>query len=137
MRDGAAGITTLRIDGELAAYVIALLHPPLYRIWETRFDPKWRWYGVGLLSQQAAAECALADPRFAVLHLEPGLDQHKLQLTREVEDAEDITAWSSSAFRALDHFLHDADTRAYYQWLGSYALRRAGLPRPSHVAHDR
>ena len=134
MREAAAEITVLRIDGELVAYMIGLLDPPVYRFWETRFDPRWQRYGVGLLAQQAAAERALADPRFTALDLETGLDQHKLQLTGEIEEAEDITAWSSPAFRALDHFARDGGTGAYYRWLASYARHRPGFGKASAAA---
>jgi CelD/BcsL family acetyltransferase involved in cellulose biosynthesis len=125
--EGAVEVTTLRLDGELAAYAIGLLDGRCYRLWETHFEPTRGWFGVGLLVQAAMLERVLADPRFVECDLERGLDQHKLQLTRTVVPGSDLTAWSSPAVRALDHFARYGRTRGYYRWLARYALDR--LPR--------
>ena len=49
---GELEVATLRLDGHLAAYVVALADPPAYRVFDGRFAPSggrtppggdWRW----------------------------------------------------------------------------------------------
>lgn len=44
---GELEVGTLRLDGQLAAYVIALVDRPAYRVFDGRFAPPWRRYSPG------------------------------------------------------------------------------------------
>ena len=86
---GELEVATLRLDGHLAAYVVALVDSPAYRVFDGRFAPKWRLYSPGRRLEAAVVErarrgrfleldwmssvapeklvaCTQADPRWAV-----------------------------------------------------------------------
>ena len=51
-------VATLRLDGHLAAYVIALIDPPAYRVFDGRFAPPWRAYAPGRRLEAAVVDHA-------------------------------------------------------------------------------
>jgi len=55
----------LRIDGEPAAYVLALPDAPCYRILEGRFATRFARYAPGRLLEAASLQRALDDPQFS------------------------------------------------------------------------
>ncbi len=55
---GELEVATLRLDGHLAAYVIALADSPAYRVFDGRFAPKWRLYSPGRRLEAAVVEHA-------------------------------------------------------------------------------
>ena len=55
---GELEVATLRLDGHLAAYVIALLDPPAYRVFDGRFAPPWRAYSPGRRLEAAVVDHA-------------------------------------------------------------------------------
>jgi Acetyltransferase (GNAT) domain len=55
---GELEVATLRLDGHLAAYVIALVDSPAYRVFDGRFAPKWRLYSPGRRLEAAVVERA-------------------------------------------------------------------------------
>jgi Acetyltransferase (GNAT) domain len=55
---GELEVATLRLDGHLAAYVVALTDPPAYRVFDGRFAPKWRLYSPGRRLEVAVVEHA-------------------------------------------------------------------------------
>jgi GNAT acetyltransferase-like protein len=55
---GELEVATLRLDGHLAAYVIALVDPPAYRVFDGRFAPPWREYSPGRRLEAAVVEHA-------------------------------------------------------------------------------
>jgi hypothetical protein len=55
---GELEVATLRLDGHLAAYVVALADPPAYRVFDGRFAPKWRPYSPGRRLEVAVVEHA-------------------------------------------------------------------------------
>jgi hypothetical protein len=55
---GELEVATLRLDGDLAAYVIALVDPPAYRVFDGRFAPPWRVYSPGRRLEAAVVEHA-------------------------------------------------------------------------------
>lgn len=55
---GELEVATLRLDGHLAAYVVALADPPAYRVFDGRFAPKWRPYSPGRRLEMAVMEHA-------------------------------------------------------------------------------
>jgi len=55
-------VATLRLDGHLAAYVVALVDSPAYRVFDGRFAPKWRLYSPGRRLEAAVVEHARRGP---------------------------------------------------------------------------
>jgi Acetyltransferase (GNAT) domain len=55
---GELEVATLRLDGHLAAYVVALVDSPAYRVFDGRFAPKWRLYAPGRRLEAAVVEHA-------------------------------------------------------------------------------
>jgi len=55
---GELEVATLRLDGHLAAYVIALIDSRAYRVFDGRFAPKWRLYSPGRRLEATVVEHA-------------------------------------------------------------------------------
>jgi hypothetical protein len=55
---GELEVATLRLDGHLAAYVVALADSPAYRVFDGRFAPKWRLYSPGRRLEVAVVQHA-------------------------------------------------------------------------------
>ena len=55
---GELEVGTLRLDGHLAAYVIALVDARAYRVFDGRFAPKWRPYSPGRRLEATVVEHA-------------------------------------------------------------------------------
>jgi len=55
---GELEVATLRLDGQLAAYVVALVDPPVYRVFDGRFAPSWRRYSPGRRLEAAVIDHA-------------------------------------------------------------------------------
>jgi hypothetical protein len=55
---GELEVATLRLDGHLAAYVVALVDPPAYRVFDGRFAPSWRLYSPGRRLEAAVVDHA-------------------------------------------------------------------------------
>ncbi len=55
---GELEVATLRLDGHLAAYVVALVDPPAYRVFDGRFAPPWRAYSPGRRLEAAVVDHA-------------------------------------------------------------------------------
>src|SRR5712691_11309016 len=55
---GELEVATLRLDGHLAAYVIALVDSPAYRVFDGRFAPAWRHYSPGRRLEAAMVDHA-------------------------------------------------------------------------------
>ncbi len=54
-------VATLHLDGHLAAYVIAFVDTPVYRVFDGRFVPSWRRYSPGRRLEAAVLERAFRD----------------------------------------------------------------------------
>src|SRR6185295_13818449 len=93
-------LTTLRLRGRLAAYVVCFLDRGAYRMWNCRLDPEWSHYGVGRVANNAALEHALADPAAHEFDWMRGDEPYKMSMSNHVERALDLLAWSTPALRA-------------------------------------
>jgi hypothetical protein len=98
---GQVELTTLRLRGELAAYVLCFLDGGAYRMWNCRLAPAWSRYGAGRIANDAALERALADAGATEFDWMRGAEPYKLGLSNHVEHALDLRAWSSPALRSL------------------------------------
>ena len=98
---GEVEVTTLRLGGELAAYVVCFLDRGAYRMWNCRLAPEWSRFGPGRVANDAALEHALADPGATEFDWMRGAEAYKQSLSNHVEHALDLRAWSTSALRSL------------------------------------
>jgi diguanylate cyclase (GGDEF)-like protein len=94
--DWEVEIATLRLDGELAAYAVALLDGDTYRIYDGRMSTEWQHYSPGRLVEAAALSRALSDSRFATLDWMSGIAAEKLLTTNFAESRLRLVATSGS-----------------------------------------
>jgi CelD/BcsL family acetyltransferase involved in cellulose biosynthesis len=90
---GLVVLTTLRIGGRLAAYVLCFVDGAVYRMWHSRFLPDWSRYGVGLLAHDAALEYAL-EHGCELYDWGRGEEDYKSRISNEQVRGEDLRAWS-------------------------------------------
>jgi CelD/BcsL family acetyltransferase involved in cellulose biosynthesis len=83
---GEAELATLRLDGRLAAYVVALLDGSTYRVFDGRCDSHFAPFSPGRLVEAATLERALTDERFDELDWMSGVGPEKL-LTENASQA--------------------------------------------------
>jgi CelD/BcsL family acetyltransferase involved in cellulose biosynthesis len=98
---GEVDLTTLRLDGHLAAYVLCFLDGGAYRMWSTRVAPAWLRYGAGRLANNAALEHALSDQHCTSFDWMRGDEGYKRSMANHIEQAQDVLAWSSLPVRAV------------------------------------
>jgi CelD/BcsL family acetyltransferase involved in cellulose biosynthesis len=94
-------LTTLRLNGDLAAYVLCFRDRGAYRMWSCRVSPEWRRYGAGRLANDEALANALADENCVEFDWMRGDEGYKWSLANHVELATDLMAWSSPAVRTV------------------------------------
>jgi len=98
---GEVELTTLRLDGELAAYVLCFRDAGAYRMWSCRVAPAWLRYGAGRLANNAALEHALSDQGSTAFDWMRGDEGYKQSMANHTEQAEDVLAWSSLTVRVV------------------------------------
>jgi diguanylate cyclase (GGDEF)-like protein len=91
-------IASLRLDGQLAAYVVALLDGDVYRVYDGRMNTAFEDYSPGRLVESAALERALIDPRFRLLDWMSGVAAEKLLVSNGAEARARLVATSGSRF---------------------------------------
>ncbi len=91
-------IATLRLDGELAAYAVALLDGDAYRIYDGRMSTTHQDFSPGRIVEAAALSRAMGDPRFSVLDWMSGIAAEKLLTTNIAEGRARLVATSGSRF---------------------------------------
>ncbi len=60
--NGELEVATLRLDDHLAAYVVAFVDSPAYRVFDGRFAPRYRRYSPGRRLESAVLDRASRDP---------------------------------------------------------------------------
>jgi CelD/BcsL family acetyltransferase involved in cellulose biosynthesis len=98
---GEVELTTLRLDGQLAAYVLCFRDGGAYRMWSCRVAPAWLRYGAGRLANNAALEHALSDRDCTAFDWMRGDEGYKRSMANHVEQAQDVLAWSSATVRTV------------------------------------
>ncbi len=88
---GELEVGTLRLDGHLAAYVIALVDRPAYRVFDGRFAPPWRRYSPGRRLEAAVVDHARHEG-FAVLDWMSSVAPEKLVASTGAEPRWTVTA---------------------------------------------
>jgi hypothetical protein len=87
-------LTTLRLDGALAAYVLSFQDGPVRRMWNCRLDPALQDYGVGRIANDAGLEDALADPACTSYDWMRGEESYKSSMSDRLSASADLTAAS-------------------------------------------
>jgi hypothetical protein len=98
---GEVELTTLRLDGHLASYVLCFRDGRSYRMWSHRVAPAWKRYGAGRLANNAALAHALGDEQYTEFDWMRGDESYKASMANDVEQSQDLMAWSSSAVGAV------------------------------------
>ncbi|MCB1003727.1 MAG: GNAT family N-acetyltransferase, partial [Acidimicrobiales bacterium] len=93
-------IASLRLDGVLAAYVVALLDGDTYRVYDGRMNSEYVDYSPGRLVEAAALNRAITDSRFLVLDWMSGIAAEKLLCTNIAESRARLVATSGSRYLA-------------------------------------
>ena len=83
--DGRIEVATMRIDGELAAYVIALPDGGVYRIFDGHFDSTFGRYSPGRILEATVLDRAIADGRYRCLDWGSGIASEKLLVFNDSE----------------------------------------------------
>ena len=103
----AVRLTTLSLDGDLAAYVLCFRDGATWRMWHGRVRPRWLQFGAGRLAADAAVEAALGDSECAVFDWMRGEEPYKFSLSDHTDRTVDLFAssstlawWLASAVRA-------------------------------------
>lgn len=105
-RRGEVEIATLRLEGELAAYVVSLLDGGAYRVFDGRLAPSWSRYSPGRLLETATLERAMEDPRYRELDWMNGCASEKLLTTNAADPTEHLVAASPGMVIDLDVIGH-------------------------------
>lgn len=95
-------IATLRLGGELAAYVVSILDGDTYRVFDGRFAPSWARFSPGRLLETATLERAIDDPGFRQLDWMNGCASEKLLATNAADPTEHLVAAASGMVVDLD-----------------------------------
>lgn len=99
---GEVEIATLRLGGELAAYVVSLLDGDTNRVLDGRFATSWARYSPGRLLETATLERARADPGVARVDWMNGCASEKLLVANAVDHTEHLVASSPGMVVDLD-----------------------------------
>lgn len=91
-------IASLRLDGELAAYAVALLDGHVYRVYDGRMNSEYAAYSPGRLVEAAALNRALTDSRFSALDWMSGVAAEKLLVANTAEGRARLVATSGSRY---------------------------------------
>jgi Acetyltransferase (GNAT) domain len=94
---GELEVATLRLDGELAAYVVAFTDTPAYRVFDGRFEPAYRRYSPGRRLEAAVLERAFGDPSLRVLDWMSSVAPDRLLAATDSEPRWTLVAGSASA----------------------------------------
>jgi hypothetical protein len=89
----------LRLDHEMAAYVLWICTRGARLVLDNRVAPRWKPYSAGLIANNAALRTAAADRSIKVLDWGTGPQRYKLQSANKVVPHMDLLAWSSRAVR--------------------------------------
>jgi CelD/BcsL family acetyltransferase involved in cellulose biosynthesis len=107
---GLVHLFTLRIDGDLAAFVVGIRDGATLRVWNNRLNPAWAHVSAGRVANAAAVRLVVDDTRFTALDWMRGVEPYKLSSATEVIATEQLRAWSSRSARLPAH-AHDLARR--------------------------
>jgi CelD/BcsL family acetyltransferase involved in cellulose biosynthesis len=118
---GEVELLTVRMRGELAAYVCAFRDGSALRSWDNRLAPEWADYSAGRIANTETLLRVVRSPDLDELDWMQGEEPYKLQSATEVVPTSVLVAWSSPWVRRA----HSALEQARDAKRGSEALTRA------------
>lgn len=92
---GELEVTSVRLNGRLAAYAVALLDPPAYRLWDTRIQPELSDYAPGYLLLDALLDRLRADTRFSEFDAMRSSEPYQEAIAGEQDEPVELRACSS------------------------------------------
>lgn len=95
-RHAAAGqlcLTTLELEGRLAAYTLCFVDASAYRMWNCRFDPEWARFSAGKLAMEESVAHALAQG-CATYDFMRGAERYKFSYANHLPTTCDVHAAS-------------------------------------------
>jgi CelD/BcsL family acetyltransferase involved in cellulose biosynthesis len=98
---GEVRLTTVRLQGRLASYVLAFQDGRVRRMWNCRVDPALLEYGVGRIGNDEALKDALADPLCDSYDWMRGEEPYKASMSDHRHQAVDLTAASNAPLWGL------------------------------------
>jgi len=101
-RAGEVDLLTLRLGGDLAAFVCGFRDGRVLRSWDNRLAPRWAELSAGRIANTEALRHAVQDGGYDALDWMRGEEPYKLQSATEVVPTAALTAWSSAALRRAD-----------------------------------
>jgi CelD/BcsL family acetyltransferase involved in cellulose biosynthesis len=96
---GEVDLLTVRLRGELAAFVCGFTDGTALRSWDNRLAPAWSSYSAGRIANTEALRHVVASPDYDELDWMQGEEPYKLQSATQVVPTTDLYAWSSPAVR--------------------------------------
>jgi len=127
---GELEVATLRLDGHLAAYVVALVDPPVYRVFDGRFAPSWRRYSPGRRLEAAVVDHARRES-FRMLDWMSSIAPEKLVASTWTEPR-----WTVTAAADPEPALAAADPEPALAAADPEPALAAADPRPALAAAD-
>jgi CelD/BcsL family acetyltransferase involved in cellulose biosynthesis len=97
---GAIRLLLVRIDGELAAYVVAIVDGDTLRIYDNRIVPGYLDYSAGAIANSEILHVALADPELSVLDWGVGGARYKHSSATRSAPSRNLAAWSTGPVRS-------------------------------------
>ena len=92
-------LTTLFLNGQLAAYVLCFIDGDTYRMWNCRFDPRFARYSPGMVAMDSSvAHALMAGCR--TYDFMRGEEPYKASYANHLERAKDVRAWSGPLLQA-------------------------------------
>ncbi len=97
---GAIRLLLVRIDGELAAYVLAIVDGDTLRIYDNRVVPGYLDYSAGAIANSEIVRYALSDPSLVCLDWGVGGARYKLSSATYAAPTRSLAAWSAGPVRS-------------------------------------
>jgi len=101
-RAGEIDLLTLRLGGDLAAFVCGFRDGRALRSWDNRLSPRWSELSAGRIANTEALRHVVLGGEYDALDWMRGEEPYKLQSATEVVPTAALTAWSSLALRRAD-----------------------------------
>jgi CelD/BcsL family acetyltransferase involved in cellulose biosynthesis len=116
---GLVEITTLRVDDQLGAHLVAFADGPAYRAWDLRISPGFDFYNLGHVIRDEVLLRIGASGRFQLFDWMRGVEDYKLHTATRVIPSETLVGWSATSLRRAEIAARRAD--------GALRRARAGL----------
>ncbi|MGZ8733810.1 MAG: GNAT family N-acetyltransferase [Acidimicrobiia bacterium] len=97
---GAIRLLLVGIDGELAAYVVAIVDGDTLRIFDSRVVPGYLDYTAGAIANSEILQLALVDPELAVLDWGVGGARYEHSSATRSAPSRNLAAWSTGPVRS-------------------------------------